>query len=68
MQARHEILALRSANEILAAKVSVVEVFAAALGLRHTGGGMSPDIAWELERQIDALNLEPPPNPVRKGK
>lgn len=54
-RARSEILQLRRRNEILSAQMGVVEVFAAALGLRRNEGAMAPDVAWELEKQIEEL-------------
>ena len=48
-----EIKYLRSENATLKGQVYVVDVFAAALGMRPTGFGASPDICWELQ---DALN------------
>ena len=57
--ARCEILELRRTNEVLAAQMAVVEIFAAALGLKHNPGCMSPDIAWELQKKIDELDGQP---------
>ena len=57
--ARCEILELRRTNEVLAAQMAVVEIFAAALGLKRNQGGMSPDIAWELQKKIDELDAQP---------
>lgn len=51
----HEIRDLRRRNEILSAQMGVVEVFAAALGLKHGEGGMVPDVAWQLEREIEKI-------------
>lgn len=59
IQARSEILSLRRRNELLAAQVAVVEVFSVALGLRPEPGGMTPDIAWELQCRIDQMDKEP---------
>jgi hypothetical protein len=54
--AKREILELRRRNELLAAQMSVVEVFAAATGLRRNDScGMTIDVAWELERAIEEL-------------
>ena len=55
-EARREILDLRRRNEILSAQMGVVEVFAAALGLKRGEGGMSPDVAWALQRKIEELS------------
>jgi hypothetical protein len=54
-RARHEIISLRRDNEILAAQVGIVNVFAVALGLKPANQGASIDVAWELEREIDQL-------------
>jgi hypothetical protein len=63
-QAAAEIQGLRRTNEILLAKVEVMELFACVL---HTeparrGGGMSPDVAWQLIKEADkiAQTLVPP--------
>jgi hypothetical protein len=56
--ARSEIIELRRRNEILAAQVAVVEVFAAACGLRGGQQRASIDIAWELDRKIEELTIE----------
>lgn len=56
MDARQEILVLRRSNEIFAAQMSVVDVFAAALGLKRNCCGMSPDVAYALEKKIEELN------------
>lgn len=53
--ARVEILNLRRRNEILTAQAYVIDVFAAACGLRRNDGGESPDVAWLLQRKIDEL-------------
>lgn len=59
IEARQEIIGLRRRNEILSAQMGVVEVFAAALGLKRNEGGMAPDIAWALQAKIDELNNTP---------
>ena len=56
INAKQEILDLRRRNEILSAQMGVVEVFAAALGLKRNENGMAPDVAWSLQKQIDELN------------
>jgi hypothetical protein len=35
--------------------MAVVEIFAAALGLKHEQGGMCVDVAWQLEKEIEKL-------------
>ena len=48
-QAVHELRDLRRRNEILAAQMFVVEAFHAALLGPPRSGGMSPDLAWQIE-------------------
>ena len=55
IDAKQEIVALRRRNEILEAQLGVVEVFAAALGLKRNEQGMGEDVAWKLQRKIDEL-------------
>jgi hypothetical protein len=55
-EARSEIISLRRRNEILEAQVGVIEVFAAALGLRANHSGTSPDVAWALQKAINDLD------------
>jgi hypothetical protein len=55
IEARQEILDLRRHNEILSAQMSVVEIFAAALGIKRGQGEAAPDIAWALQKKIDEL-------------
>ena len=55
--ARQEILTLRRENEILRAKVEVMDLFACVL---HTtpasrNQGAAPDVAWALQKKIDEL-------------
>jgi hypothetical protein len=54
LSAASEIESLRRQNEILAARADVIEVFAAALGLRNGHHGMAEDIAWKLRRIAEA--------------
>jgi sulfate adenylyltransferase subunit 1 (EFTu-like GTPase family) len=55
---RHEILALRRENEILRAKVEVMDLFALVLNTtpNYRSQGMAIDVAWRLQKEIDALN------------
>jgi hypothetical protein len=53
--ARQEILRLRRSNEIFSAQMAVVEVFAAALGLKRAESGQTIDIAWSLQKRIDSI-------------
>ena len=55
-QAKHEIESLRRQNEILGAKVEVVNIFAAALLGPRPQQGMSPDVAWALDQKIRELD------------
>ena len=55
-EAKHEILSLRRQNEILRAKVEVVEVFSAALLGPRTPQVESLDIAWSIQRKIEELD------------
>ncbi len=55
--ARHEIQGLRRTNEILRAKVEVLEIFAPLI---HTcfqrGGLMAPDVTHAIEKAILAIS------------
>lgn len=55
IEAKEEITRLRHRNEILEAQVGVMEVFGAALGFKRNEGGMTVDIAWKLQKEIDAM-------------
>lgn len=54
-EAKNEIINLRRRNEILSAQMGVVEIFAAALGMKRSEGGMAPDVAWAIQKKIDEL-------------
>jgi hypothetical protein len=58
LSAKQEIVSLRQRNEILDAQVGVMQVFAAALGLKRNEGGMAPDVAWELQKAIDEIDRD----------
>ena len=60
-EAKNEILELRRQNALLRAKVEVVEVFSAALLGAPRPQGMSVDVAWSLQQQINALEAATPP-------
>ena len=63
--AKQEIISLRRQNEILAAQMGVVEVFAAALGLKRERGVEAIDVVWELQKKIDELTQ---PTDLEEGK
>jgi hypothetical protein len=58
--AMHEIRDLRRRNEILAAKVEMIDLFACVLNTqpaRHSQG-MAPDVAWALQKKMEELIAE----------
>ena len=59
-EAKNEILGLRRQNEILRAKVEVVEVFSAALLGAPRSQGASVDVAWSLQQKINELETPQP--------
>lgn len=70
IDARNEITALRRTNEILAAKVEMIDLFALVL---HTeparqSRGACPDIAWQLSQAVEkydqAQSAKTPPPPI----
>lgn len=67
IDAKNEITGLRRRNELLEAQQSVVEVFAAAFGLKRSQGGMSIDVAWMLQKEIDDLKLREVTTPLTLG-
>lgn len=54
LEAKEEIISLRRRNEILGAKVDMIDLFACVLHTRPAGQamGMSEDVAWKIERAI----------------
>ena len=54
-RAATEIRELRRRNEVMGAQMMVVEAFHAALLGAPRGGGMSPDVVWEIDRYIQRL-------------
>lgn len=54
----YEIRQLRKQNEILSAQIHVVNIFASALGFKPQSQGMSEDIAWKLEKHIEAIMID----------
>lgn len=57
IEAKKEIINLRRRNEILEAQIGIVEVFAAALGMKHVNQGISEDVVWELQKKIDEFDV-----------
>ena len=55
LEAASEIEALRRANELLQAKVDVVEVFSVALLGPRRSMGMSVDVVWSLRKKAAEL-------------
>jgi|GEM_PF-2244309 len=60
LNAKTEINTLRRDNEILRAKVEVMDLFAVVL---HTAParfsqGAAPDVAWALQKEIDKIEAE----------
>jgi hypothetical protein len=55
-RAKHEIVGLRRSNEVLSAQIDVVNIFAAALGMKRNVCGACEDVAWLLERKINELD------------
>ena len=58
--AMHEIRDLRRRNEILGAKVEVMDFFALVLHTQpaHRSEGASIDVAWQLQRKLDEIAKE----------
>ena len=59
--ARHEIRVLRRSNEIMAAKLEMINLFERVLYAeppKQQSQGASPDIAWMLDRAYDELAKE----------
>lgn len=61
ISARAEILELRRQNEILAAKVETMELFATVFRTQpnYNSQGMSVDVAWQLSKEIQTLEEIP---------
>lgn len=60
LQAMHEIQALRRHNEVLAAKVEMIDLFACVLHSKppETRHGYADDVAWKMQKEIDKLTAE----------
>lgn len=63
LNAKHEIEQLRRRNEILQAKVDVVETFSAALLGPPSNRGAAIDVAWQLQKEIEKLEAKEAPRP-----
>lgn len=55
LEAANEITHLRQRNELLQAKVDVIEVFATAMGMRNIQQGASIDIVWSLRKEAESI-------------
>ncbi len=53
--AAFEIRQLRKSNEILSAQMHVVNIFASALGFKSQSMGAGEDVAWRLDKHIEAI-------------
>lgn len=58
--AAEEIRQLRRENEILGAKVEVMELFGLTLRTQpnYGGRGMSEDVVWKIERTLEAFEKD----------
>lgn len=69
MKAQEEILSLRRENEILRAKVEVINLFETTLhtspARRDVGAG--EDVAWLLRRELEILNSDANPRATEKN-
>ena len=56
-EALAELRDLRRRNELLGAKVEVMDLFACVLFSQpaNRGGGMSPDVAWKIEQALKRM-------------
>ncbi len=58
LDAQAEILRLRRENEILCAKVDMIELFANVLNTEPARRvqGAAPDVAWALQKEINEID------------
>lgn len=58
--AMYEIRDLRRRNEILGAKVEMIDLFACVLNTQpaHLSRGASIDIAWQIEKRLAEIKAE----------
>jgi hypothetical protein len=60
IDAKSEILALRRKNEILQAKVEVMDLFSLVLHTRpaYSEHGAVVDVAWQLQKEIQEIETQ----------
>lgn len=58
MDARETIVRLRRENELMAAQLQIVTIFERALLGPPRSQGMGPDVAWALQKEIEARTSE----------
>lgn len=58
LKASYEITSLRKSNDRMQAQLAIVDVFAAALGLRKESQGMSVDVVWEIDKFLESEKEE----------
>ena len=51
-----EIEELRRHNQLMQAQLAIVDVFAAALGLKPSNPPMKPDVVYRLRQQIERMS------------
>ena len=68
--AKHEIIALRRQNELLRAKVEVMDLFAVVLHTKpaYPDQCVSVDVVWEIERELEELELLEQLRAVARGE
>ena len=69
-EAREEILCLRRSNEILSAKVEMIDLFACVLHTSpaHHSVGEGEDIAWKLQERINEISKRDKTEAVDGGR
>lgn len=69
-EATREILALRRQNEILNAKVEMIDLFACVLFTKpqQQSVGGAPDVAWALQQKINELTKRDPTEAFDGGR
>ena len=58
--AKHEIVTLRRENEILRAKVEMIELFSLILHTKpaYPSQGMGEDVVWKITKQLEEIAKE----------